>query len=318
MAALFAPCAPYATHSLKVTQIHTLYLEESGNSNGLPVVVLHGGPGAGSAPTHRRWFDPSRYRIILFDQRGCGRSTPHAELSDNSTQALLSDIENIRTYLGIDRWVVAGGSWGTTLALAYAQRHPEHVLGMILRGVFLCRQHDLDWLYGAGTCQFFPAEWEAFLQALPAELRADPITGYYQLLTSKDPEARLAAARAWATWEGRPATLLPNEAVVAAFTEAHTALSLARISTHYFVHHCFLRENQLLTDLGKIQHIPGIIVQGRYDMLCPPENAWRLQRGWAAAELNIIPDAGHSAYEPGISAALVDAANRLLTLLDAN
>lgn len=311
MSALFPATQAYARHHLSVTALHTLYLEESGNPDGLPVIFLHGGPGAGCDPSYRRFFDPAVYRVILFDQRGCGRSTPHAELRDNTTQALLADIEAIREHLRIEQWVVSGGSWGTTLGLAYAQQHTERVLGMILRGVFLCRQRDLDWLYGAGTRYFFPQDWENFIHFLPPELRDNPIAGYYQLLTSGDAETQLAAARAWATWEGRPATLLPNENLIRHLTEKRLALSLSRISTHYFVHHCFLRENQLLMDMHKIQPLPGIIVHGRYDMLCPLENAWTLHQLWPQAELNIVADAGHSAGEAGISAALVDAGQRL-------
>ncbi|MDM8548164.1 prolyl aminopeptidase [Candidatus Venteria ishoeyi] len=312
---LYPEIKPYSTFHLSVSSLHSLYVEESGNPEGLPVVFLHGGPGAGCDANHRRYFDPKDYRIILFDQRGCGRSTPHAALQDNTTQALISDIEAIREHLNIQQWVVAGGSWGTTLGLAYAQTYPQQVLGLILRGIFLCRQADLDWLYGAGTRCFFPQEWQAFVEFLPSALSDDVIAGYYQLVTSDDAQMRLKAARAWATWEGRPATLLPNAALVGHLCEEKLALSLARISTHYFTQHCFLHNQQLLTDIGRIQNIPGMIVHGRYDMLCPVDNAWTLQKNWPKANLDIVADAGHAAGEPGIIRGLIKAANNMAGML---
>lgn len=290
---------------------HELYVEECGNPEGLPVVFLHGGPGSGCEPYHRRFFDPERYRIVLFDQRGSGRSTPHASLEQNTTQALIADIEAIRVRLGIEAWVVFGGSWGSTLGLAYAQAHPERVLGLVLRGIFLCRDEDIHWFYQAGASRLFPDLWEAFLEPIPEAERDDLLHAYHRRLVGDDEVARMAAAKAWSLWEGRTATLTESPAVVDHFADPFVALSLARIECHYFVHHAFLEPNQLLRDAARLRNIPGVIVHGRYDVICPIDQAWALHRAWPEAELRIIDTAGHSASEPGISQALVEATDAM-------
>lgn len=290
---------------------HNLYVEESGSKDGLPVIYLHGGPGGGSSSSYRRYFDPEKYRIIIFDQRGCGRSEPHASLENNNTQALVEDIEVIRKELAIEQWVVMGGSWGTTLALSYAQTYPESVLGLILRGVFLGRQQDIDWLYRDGTRKIFPDYWQDFIQPIPEHERKDLLQAYYQKLTGQDELARMSAAKAWANWEAKTATLEPNSQKVSDLTSPHTALCMSVISAHYFVNQCFIEENQLINQLYKMEHIPGIIVHGRYDMLCAVENAWTLQNNWRNCELNIIRDAGHSAGEAGIVDGLVRATKKM-------
>ncbi|MBI1423686.1 MAG: prolyl aminopeptidase [Gammaproteobacteria bacterium] len=307
MRSLYPPIQPYNTFTLGVEPPHELYVEECGTPDGLPVVFLHGGPGAGCEAYHRQFFDPEKYRIVLFDQRGCGRSTPHAELQGNTTQALIGDIETIRQRLGINQWVVFGGSWGSTLALAYAQAHPDRVLGLILRGIFLCRQREIDWFYQEGASRIFPDVWEKFLEPIPAAEHDALVKAYYQRLTSDDEFTRMQAAKAWSLWEGRTSTLIGSQKVLDHFGSGHTALSLARIECHYFMHQSFLRENQLLDDAQLIQDIPGIIVQGRYDVVCPLESAWELHRAWPGSILQIIPDAGHSATETGITNALVKA-----------
>jgi proline iminopeptidase len=307
MRSLYPPIQPYNTLELAVEAPHTLYVEECGTPTGLPVVFLHGGPGAGCESFHRQFFDPEKYRIVLFDQRGCGRSSPHAELQGNTTQALIGDMETIRQKLGIDKWVVFGGSWGSTLALAYAQAYPERVLGLILRGIFLCRQREIDWFYQEGASRLFPDVWEKFLEPIPEAERGALVQAYYQRLTSDDEFTRMQAAKAWSLWEGRTATLLSSHKVLNHFGHAHTALSLARIECHYFMNQSFLRENQLLDEMRKLSDIPGIIVQGRYDVICPMESAWELHRAWPGSILQVIPDAGHSAIEHGIVNALVKA-----------
>jgi proline iminopeptidase len=307
MRTLFPPIQPYNTQQLGVDALHTLYVEECGKPDGLPVVFLHGGPGAGCESYHRRFFDPEKYRVVLFDQRGSGRSTPHAELRDNTTQALIADMETIRSQLGIEQWVVFGGSWGSTLALAYAQSYPERVLGLILRGIFLCRQREIDWFYQEGASRIFPDLWEKYLEPIPVEEQHALVSAYYQRLTSEDEFTRMQAAKAWSLWEGRTASLTSSQKILDHFGAAHTALSLARIECHYFMHQSFLRENQLLDDAAKLADIPGVIVQGRYDVICPMESAWALHRAWPNSILQIIPDAGHAASEPGIVNALVKA-----------
>lgn len=296
---------------IQVGDGHCLYVEESGSLNGLPVVYLHGGPGAGSDSSYRRYFDPQKYRIILFDQRGSGRSEPHASIKNNTTQALIEDLEIIRNQLNIQQWVVMGGSWGSTLALAYAQAHPESVSGIILRGVFLGRQQDLQWLYADGTRKIFPDYWQDFIQLIPENERDDLLQAYYQRLAGADELARMSAAKAWATWEAKTATLEPNPNKVSDYTAPHIALPMAMISAHYFVNHCFLEENQLIDNMHKIAHIPGIIVHGRYDMLCAIENAWTLKNHWNNCELRIIRDAGHSASEAGIIDGLIRATKKM-------
>jgi proline iminopeptidase len=312
---LYPDILPYAVHRLAVDERHALHVEECGSAKGVPALFLHGGPGAGCEPYHRRLFDPARYRIVLFDQRGAGRSLPHADLTDNTTWHLVADIERIREHLGIDRWLVFGGSWGSTLALAYAQHHPERVRALVVRGIFLCRDEEIRWFYQEGASRVFPDYWEDFLAPVPPAERHDLLYAYHRLLTGDHDIARMAAAKAWSTWEGRTATLLPNDAVVRHFGDPHVALSLARIECHYFVHQAFLRPGQLLEDAPRLAGIPGVIVHGRYDLICPFENAWALHRAWPGSELVVVPDAGHAASEPGIRSALVAATDRFATEL---
>lgn len=307
MANLHPDIKPYATHTLAVDTPHKLYVEECGMPEGIPVVFVHGGPGAGCERYHRRFFDPNVYRIVLFDQRGCGRSTPHAELAGNTTQALVADMEAIREKLGIDRWVVFGGSWGSTLALVYAETHPERVLGLILRGIFLCRAPEIQWFYQQGASWIYPDYWEDFIRPIPEEERSDLVRAYYKRLTGDDELARMAAAKAWSVWEGRSATLLPNQSVVSHFSDPYTALSLSRIECHYFINNSFLETNQILRDAHRLSKIPGIIVHGRYDIVCPVKSAWDLHQAWPQSDLRVIGNAGHSASEPGILDVLVNA-----------
>ena len=311
MQTLYPEIKPYARHELAVEQPHVLYIDESGSADGLPVLFIHGGPGAGCDSASRRYFDPALYRIVTFDQRGCGRSTPHASLENNTTQALIADIERIREHLGIDKFVLFGGSWGSTLALAYAQAHPQRVHGLILRGIFLCRPQEFSWFYQEGASRLFPDYWEDYVAPIPVEERGDLMQAFYKRLTGTDQIAQMHAAKAWSTWEGRTATLRPNTQVVERFSEAHRALSIARIECHYFVNDAFLEPNQLLRDMPKIAHLPGIIVHGRYDAICPLDNAWALHQAWPNSELQIIRDAGHSAAEPGITDALIRAAEQM-------
>ncbi len=295
---------------LAVSDVHTVYWEESGNPEGVPVVFVHGGPGAGTEPAHRRFFDPQRYRIVLFDQRGSGRSTPHADLTDNTTWTLVADMEAVRTHLGIDQWVLFGGSWGSTLALAYAETHPTRSLGLILRGIFLLRTAEIQWFYQEGASWLYPDAWEDYLAAIPAAEHGDLVGAYYRRLTSPDRAVRVAAARAWSVWEGRTSKLLPSDDMVSRYGEDEFALAFARIECHYFVHRGFFyRDDQLLADVGRIRHLPAVIVQGRYDVVCPMRSAWDLHHAWPEAELQIVGDAGHSAFEPGIETRLVAAAD---------
>lgn len=318
MQPLYPEIKPYASHRLAVRPPHVLHIDESGSPHGLPVVFIHGGPGAGCDAASRRYFDPMLYRIVTFDQRGCGRSTPHACLEHNDTWELVADLERIRQHLGIERWLLFGGSWGSTLALAYAQRYPQAVSGLILRGVFLCRPQELRWFYQEGASRLFPDEWEAFSAPIPVEERADMLAAYHRRLNGADQIAQLHAAKAWAAWEGCTATLRPAPQVVGRFCETQRALALALIENHYFIHQGFLEADQLLRDMPRIGHLPGIIVHGRYDVICPLDNAWALHKVWPDSELQIIRDAGHSAQEPGIADALVRAtdsmARRLLEL----
>jgi len=307
MLTLYPEVKPNDKFRLNVSALHEIYVEECGNPHGIPVLVVHGGPGAGCDATMRRFFDTTHYRIVLFDQRGAGRSLPHAELEENTTQALISDMEAIRRKLRIDRWILFGGSWGSTLSLAYAQTHPEKVLGLILRGIFLCRDQDLHWFYQDGASHVFPDYWEDYQRLIPEDERADYIAAYYKRLVGADDVLRMAAAKAWSVWEARCATLRPNHDVVEHFADPHVATSLARIEAHYFVNHIFLAKNQLLRDAPILEKIPGIIVHGRYDMVCPLDNAMDLHRAWPESHLEIVRDAGHSALEPGIVDALVRA-----------
>lgn len=307
MLTLYPKIKPYKEHTLSVDNLHILYIEEVGNPTGIPIVFVHGGPGAGTEPFHRCFFDPEIYRIILFDQRGCGKSTPYATLEQNTTWNLVADMEAIREFLGISQWVVFGGSWGSTLSLVYGQTHPSKVMGLILRGIFLCEKRDIGWFYQQGANFIFPDYWEEFIQPVAEKDRHDMISAYYQLLTSDNDFTRSAAARAWSTWEGRCATLQPNPELQKHFSELHFAVALARIECHYFKHQAFLEAGFILKNAQQLQNIPGIIVHGRYDVVCPLENAWKLHTAWPQAELNMVRDAGHSATEPGITDALIRA-----------
>ncbi len=312
---LYPHIEPYVTHSLAVAPPHVLHVEECGNPDGVPVLFVHGGPGSGCEPWQRRFFDPRRYRIVLFDQRGCGRSAPHASLEGNTTPALVADMERIREHLGIERWVLFGGSWGSTLSLVYAQTHPARVAGLVLRGIFLCRPRDIQWFYQEGASRVFPDLWEDYLEPIPEAERGELVSAYYRRLTGEDEVSRMSAAKAWSLWEGRTSTLLPAQAVVDHFADPYTALSLARIECHYFVHDSFLEPDQILRDAHRLRGIPGVIVHGRYDVVCPADNAWALHRVWPEAELRIVPDAGHSAAEAGNTDALVAASDALAARL---
>ena len=302
---------PYQRHQIAVEPPHELYVDESGNPDGIPVLFVHGGPGAGCGKYDRRFFDPEVYRIVLFDQRGSGRSRPHAELEGNTTQKLVEDIEVIRTTLGIDQWVLFGGSWGSTLSLVYAQTHPERVLGLILRGIFLCRPEDIHWFYQEGASRLFPDYWEDFIDQIPEEERDNLLAAYYRRLIGEKQIQQMSAAKTWSGWEVRTATLKPCQDVVDSFTEPHRALSLARIEAHYFMNNSFLEPNQILRDAHKLAGIPGVIVHGRYDVICPLDNAYALHQAWPDSELIIIREAGHASREPGIVDALIRATDDL-------
>ncbi len=303
---LYPEIEPYRRGMLPVDAVHTIYWEESGNPQGTPVVFLHGGPGAGSAANHRRFFDPAFYRIVIFDQRGAGRSTPLGELRDNTTPHLIADIERLRTHLRIDHWLVFGGSWGSTLALAYGEAHPARCAGFVLRGIFLCRKSEIDWfLYGLRN--FFPEAWEEFVAPLAEAERGDILEAYFRRLRDPDPAIHMPAARAWSTYEGRCSTLLPSADTVAYFAGDRVALGLARMEAHYFRNGIFLPENALLSNVDRIRALPCVIVQGRYDAVCPIVSADDLHRAWPEAEYIVVPDAGHSAWESGIRAELVKA-----------
>ena len=307
---LYDPIEPYDSGHISVSDVHQLYYEQCGNPNGKPVVFLHGGPGAGLTPEYRRFFDPEAYRIILFEQRGAGRSIPHASLEANTTWDLVSDIEHIREHFGVDQWLVFGGSWGSTLALAYAVKHPERVSGLVLRGIFLGRRNETMWLYedGQGACAIFPEVWEQFVEVIPESEREDMIGAYYRRLTSEDESVRFEAARAWSLWEASALKLIPDQKLIDEFTEPDTATAIARIECHYFMNDCFFEtDNYLIENIDRIHHIPSVIVHGRYDIVCAFRNAWDLHRAWPEAALEIIPDAGHSVHEPGITDALVRA-----------
>jgi len=308
MREMYPEIEPYRTHRLAVDAIHSLYVEECGNPAGLPVVFLHGGPGAGLSAYHRRFFNPAHYRIVLFDQRGAGQSTPFAELTDNTTWHLVADIEAIREQLQIERWVVFGGSWGSTLALAYAQTHPERVLGLVLRGIFLGRPQELRWFneLDGGASQIFPERWARFLDFIPEAERGSMLDAYWSRLTSDDEATRLAAARAWSAWEGGSTTLLHDPDAGGDFEDPHKAVSLAVMEAHYFRHNIFLEPDQLLRDIGRIRHLPATIVHGRYDIICPMASAYDLSQAWPEARLQVVL-AGHSASDPAIVDRLVAA-----------
>jgi proline iminopeptidase len=305
---LYPELEPYKTFRLRVSDLHDLYVEESGNPNGTPVVFLHGGPGGGTSPKNRRYFNPKKFRIILFDQRGCGQSTPHAELKDNSTWHLVKDVEILRTHLKIPRWHVFGGSWGSTLALAYAESHPTSVLSLCLRGIFLCRKKEISWFYQEGASKLFPDYWEKYLAPIPVNERSDLVSAFYRRLTSTDPKTRIEAAKAWSVWEASTSRLIPDGELMHDFDDPEFALAFARIECHYFTHNAFFdTDNWLIENVGKIRHIPAQIIHGRYDVVCPIENAWELKTAWPEATLHIVPDAGHSAMEEGIIDKLVAA-----------
>lgn len=306
---------PYNQGTLKVSELHTLYYEECGNPQGKPVVLLHGGPGGGCPSYYRQYFDPKKWRVILFDQRGAGKSTPYAELRENTTWDLVSDIEKIRIHLNIENWFVFGGSWGSTLALAYSETHPERCNGLILRGIFLVRKKEIRWFYQEGASNIYPDAWEEYLKPIPEAERGDLVAAYYKRLTSDDSKIRLEAAKAWSIWEGSTSKLIQNPGNIAGFGNSYFAEAFARIECHYFINNCFFEEeNFLLENVHKIRHLPGVIVQGRYDIPCPVVSAWELHKAWPEAEFIIVPDAGHSMTEPGIRSALIEATDKFATL----
>lgn len=309
--ALYPEIEPYDRGFLQVSSLHTLYYEQSGNPEGKPVVFVHGGPGGGTSPKCRRFFDPAVYRIVLFDQRGCGQSTPHAELTDNTTWDLVADIERVREHLDIERWQVFGGSWGSTLALAYAQTHPDKVTELVLRGIFMLRRRELEWFYQEGCDMLYPDAWETYVNAIPEAERGDLMSAYHRRLTSPDAKTRTDAARAWSVWEGATSFLHQDKSHIESSGEDEFALAFARIECHYFVHGGFFEhDDQLLRNVDRIRHIPAVIVQGRYDVVCPLRSAWDLHRAWPEADLHIVQDAGHSAFEPGILHELLEATDR--------
>jgi proline iminopeptidase len=311
MKTLYDPIEPYQHGMLKVSNIHDIYYEQCGNPNGQPAVFLHGGPGGGLIEKYRSFFDPEAYRIVLFDQRGAGNSVPHASLEENTTWHLVSDIERLRQHLGIEKWMVFGGSWGSTLALTYAQTNPERVSSLVLRGIFLCRPKEIGWFYQEGASAIFPDVWEQYVSVIPEPERGNMLEAYYRRLTSEDESVRLEAARAWSVWEGSTSKLIPDQNLIDDFGEASKALPLARIEAHYFINDAFFEtDNYLLENVDKIRHIPAVIVQGRYDVVCPMMSAWELHRAWPEAEFIVVGDAGHSATELGITSALVDATDR--------
>ncbi|MFC0042050.1 prolyl aminopeptidase [Actinomadura rayongensis] len=312
---LYPPIEPQESGMLDVGDGDTLYWEVCGNPDGVPAVMLHGGPGGGCTPDHRRQFDPEKYRIVLFDQRNCGRSRPHAadpgvSLEANTTWSLVADIERLREHLGVDRWLVFGGSWGSALALAYAQTHPERVTALVLRGIFTLRPFELYWFYQEGASLIFPDLWEDYLAPVPEDEREDLISAYHELLNSPDRATRVRAGRAWAQWEARTLTLRPDRAVVAPFEDDDHAVAFARIENHYFVNEGFLEDEQLLRNVDRIRHIPAVIVQGRYDVCTPAATAWDLHRAWPEADFHLVDDAGHAFSEPGILHRLIEATDR--------
>lgn len=311
MKALYPAIEPNHVDTLPEQDGHTVYYETSGNPAGKPVLFVHGGPGGATQPLYRRFFDPAKYHIVLFDQRGCGRSTPHACLDHNTTWDLVADMERLRERLGIDRWMLFGGSWGSTLSLAYAQAHPERVTELVLRGIFLLRQRELDWFYEGGASRIFPDAWADYVSVIPEDERARLVPAFHRRLTGDDAQEQLRVARAWSGYEGALSKLIPSENLKAHYTDDMQALAMARIECHYFVNKGFLKsENQLLDGVDAIRHIPSVIVHGRYDVVCPVETAWDLHQRWPEADLRIVPDAGHSATEPGIISELVAATDR--------
>jgi proline iminopeptidase len=308
---LYPPIEPYRTGRLRVSDVHELHFEESGNPQGKPVIFLHGGPGFGTEPNQRRFFDPAAYRIVLFDQRGCGKSTPHASLVDNTTWHLVADIETLRLHLGIEKWQVFGGSWGSTLALAYAETHPDRVTELALRGIFLVREEEIAWFYQRGASALYADAWEKYVEPIPEGERVDLLRAFHRRLTSDDAAERLRAARAWSVWEGTTSCLLPNQALIEKTAGDEFAIAFARIECHYFVNHAWIDgPRDLLRNAHKLRRIPAVIVQGRYDVVCPMETAWALHRAWPEADFRLVRDAGHSANEPGNVHELVEATDR--------
>jgi proline iminopeptidase len=307
---LYPPIEPYETGTLDVGDGHTIYWEKVGTPGAKPAVFLHGGPGSGCSETQRRQWDPALYDVLLWDQRGCGRSTPFASLENNTTWDLVADMERLRAMCGHDKWQVFGGSWGSTLSLAYAQTHPERVSELVLRGIFLARPSEFDWLYAYGASELYPEGWADFIGLIPEDERSDVVEAYHRRLTSDDHATKLEAAKAWSTWEGLTVTLLPDPAILEDFTEENHAIAVARIENHYFRHKCWLEENQLLENAHKLRGIPGVIVQGRHDCCTPPAAAWALKQVWPEVDLQIVPDGGHLFSEPGISDGLVRASDR--------
>ncbi len=307
---LYPPIEPYASGMLDVGDGHSVYWERCGTPEGKPAVFLHGGPGGGCSAGQRQQFDPALYDVLLFDQRGCGRSLPFASLEHNTTWHLVADIERLRTMCGHEQWLVFGGSWGSTLALAYAETHPDRASELVLRGIFLAGQNEADWLYKYGASELYPEGWQAFVEHIPAAERGDLVGAYQARLTSDDQAVRLAAAKAWSLWEGLTVTLLPDPAMIEEFTADDHAVAVARIENHYFRHDCWLEPGQLLRDAHKLSHIPGTIVQGRHDCCTPPSAAWALKQAWPEVDLQIVADAGHLYTEPGLTDGLVRASDR--------
>lgn len=307
---LYPPIEPYATGMLDVGSGHRIYYERCGTPGAKPAVFLHGGPGGGISPAHRGLFDPALYDVLLFDQRGCGRSTPHADLKNNTTWHLVEDIERLREFAGVEQWLVFGGSWGSTLALAYAQAHVERVTELVLRGIYMCTRSELDWFYQFGVSEMFPDKYERFVAPIPDAERGDILNAYHRRLTTGPRQDQIAAARAWSLFEGETITLLPDAAMSAQHDDGHFALAFARLETHYFVHDCWLEPNQLLRDAHRLRAIPGTIIHGRYDMPCPARYAWALHQAWPEAEFHLIEGAGHAYSEPGILDQLVRATDR--------
>ena len=315
MKQLYPKIEPYNQFDLKVSDLHTIHVEESGNINGKPVIFLHGGPGGGIEPVYRQYFDPEKWRIIVFDQRGCGQSTPHAELQENTTWDLIADIEKIRQHLEIDKWVVFGGSWGSTLSLSYAITHPDRCKSLVLRGIFMIRKKEINWFYQDGTSNIYPDAWEHYLRPIPEDERHDLVAAYYKRLTSNDDSVRIEAAKAWSIWEASTSKLIQSEESIHAFEDAKVAEAFARIECHYFTNRGFFDTDEwLLENVDKIRHIPAVIVQGRYDVVCPMISAWELHRAFPEADFEIVQDAGHSMTEKGIAAKLVEYTDKFVDL----
>lgn len=312
---LFPNIEPFNTFYLPVSDLHTIYVEESGNKNGKPVIFLHGGPGGGVDPKYRRYFNPDKWRIIMFDQRGCGKSTPFAELKENTTWDLVDDIEKIRNHLSIDRWVIYGGSWGSTLSLAYSQTYPDSCKALILRGIFLVRKKEIHWFYQEGASKIFPDDWQSFIAPIPIEKRDNLLEAYYNLLIGKDSSKKIEAAKAWSTWEGSTVRLIQDKDFIGDFSDEKFAEAFARIESHYFMNNAwFNSDNHLIENVDKIRHIPAVIIHGRYDVICPVENAWELHQAWPESELHIIPDAGHSIFEEGIKDKILEYTEKFSSL----